>query len=261
MDPSTQISAWLMEPVACPAFMARERMPALRPVLRASPARTPSRCTSVAPKSVVEDAAGRTRRAMVQAGASTGGRMRLPEGRRASPAVGAQPTAVKVRRLQIPLGLMLASCALLVACSSSSTSSTLPTPSSSSSPILAPSSAPTAANTANLTFAGDPHLSGTVTEATAGVGKCGDGSVHLIVTLNGQHWQVAASVTNYHGPDRYTGAGGFVVSLNSSRELWSGSSGMATYKDDRSLNLDADVENETVPNSPVAHVSGSISCG
>ena len=168
---------------------------------------------------------------------------------------------MQTRRLRITLGRMLAVCALLVACtSSSSPSSTLPMSSPSSSSSLA--SSPAGSATADLSFTGLPYLVGTgrVTQTSAQEGTCGEGSVHLAVTVQDRHWHMGVSVTHYHGPGRYTQADGLVVSLASSRELWSGSTGTATYKDDRSLTLDADIENQTAPNSPVAHVAGSMSC-
>jgi hypothetical protein len=156
---------------------------------------------------------------------------------------------------------ILAICVLLVACSSSHSSSSRPASSQLFSP--SPASSPAgAAATANLSFTGGtPYLVGPATATpNQDVGTCGGGNVRVLISLQGRQWSIAAIVTNYHGPGRYTNADGLMVSLGAARELWSGSAGTATYTDDHSVTLDADLQNAAAPDGPGAHVSGSMSC-
>ncbi len=122
---------------------------------------------------------------------------------------------------------------------------------------------------ASLVFTGG--LSGKVNGAQAPPSQashaCGGGSVDVDVTLGGQVYALNGSASAFHGPGQYKAGLGSEFNLmiwSPTNDIWTTTSGSATYKDDKSLAIDADLTNLMAgpgePNS-TAHVSGSMSCG
>lgn len=122
---------------------------------------------------------------------------------------------------------------------------------------------------ASLVFTGglSGNVSGAQVPPSQASHACGGGTVDVDVTLNGQVYALNASASAFHGPGQYKAGLGNEFNLmiwSPTNDIWTTTSGSATYKDDKSLTIDADVTNMMAgpgePNS-IAHVSGSMSCG
>jgi hypothetical protein len=164
---------------------------------------------------------------------------------------------------------LLLAAAGLAACGSSSPSSS---PAGSSSPTAA---RPTATGTppttsaggfaANLTFTGTLAGSTTQAKAPSGTQACGNGSLIVVVTLNGQDYKLIVLNTVYKGPGKYTLGGissGTVVLFTDSesggKSSYTSTSGALTYGTEKSITIDGDLTGSSA--SQRVHVSGSAGC-
>jgi hypothetical protein len=80
--------------------------------------------------------------------------------------------------------------------------------------------------------------------------------------LDGGNWSLGASAGPYRGPGQYKVPDGASLLLSAPNyDIWFSTAGTVTYKDDKTLSLDVDMTNGMAPGVPVAHLSGSLSCG
>jgi hypothetical protein len=127
--------------------------------------------------------------------------------------------------------------------------------------------------TQGLTFSGD--LSGSFT-STAKPDLCGkkdqtfgDTTIHhtfgaglIQGMINNQRHGLAFTITDYHGPDTYTGKGGALVSLANldTQDVLIGDGSVVVAPGETSGTIESDVDSEPPAKAAKVHISGIWSC-
>jgi hypothetical protein len=93
---------------------------------------------------------------------------------------------------------------------------------------------------------------------------CGVGTIDVGIVVKGQVWSLSATVNGYHGPGRYSGSDFNLMLSSPGFDIWTSTSGAATYSANTSLSIDVGMTDLMAgPGEPgaTAHISGSLSCG